>query len=213
MCYFFSQADEAVKVQKRFQAKLKEGKTFKPIDKVSGFSFPQMPVVIRENENFIDTFAWGLIPSWIKTKEEADKIRSFTLNARAESIFEKPSFKNSVIHKRCLIPTTGFYEWQHLGKKKIPYFITLKNEELFAFGGIWEEWINKATGEISLTFSIITTEANPLMSEIHNSKKRMPFILPLENEFKWLNSNLNSNDIQTLMQPFDASLMIAQKIA
>lgn len=212
MCYFFSQADEAVKVIKRFQAKLREGKTFQPVQKAVGFQYPGMPVIVKESENIIDIFNWGLIPSWVRTNSDAEKIRTNTLNARAESIFDKPSFRNSISSKRCLIPATGFYEWQHQGKVKIPYFIEMADHSSFAFGGIWDEWVNTQTGEIHHTFSIITTEANPLMAEIHNSKKRMPFILPQTLESDWLQNNLTKNEMQEIMKPFPQEQMSATRI-
>ena len=103
-----------------------------------------------------------------------------------------------VLHnnQRCLIPTNGFYEWQTIGKQKNPHFIKMETSEIFAFGGIWEEWVDTQTGEIIQTFSIITTEANSLMAEIHNTKKRQPLILPKESESMWLNENLNNSQIQ-----------------
>jgi putative SOS response-associated peptidase YedK len=168
-----------------------------------------MPVIINDNEKVIDVFKWGLIPQWIKSKEEADKIRINTLNARSESIFEKPSFRTAIQTQRCLIPATGFYEWQHQGKSKIPYFIELADKSTFAFGGIFSNWINKETGEIIQTFSIITTDANPLMAEIHNSKKRMPLILEKENEDMWLQGALSKTDIMELLVPFNENKMSA----
>ena len=112
-----------------------------------------------------------------------------TLNARIETIEDKPSFKNS-INKRCLVIADGFYEWQWhdtKGKNKTKYEIGIKDHELFAFAGLYSQWINQHTGEIRDTYTIVTTEANPLMAEIHNIKKRMPIILKPEDETKWLN--------------------------
>ena len=132
----------------------------------------------------IQPFTWGLIPFWSKD----NTIQQYTLNAKIETLAEKPSFKHS-INKRCLVIADGFYEWQWLdpkGKNKQKYIITLPDNGLFAFGGIWSEWVNKATGEIINTYSIVTTQANELMCEIHNSKKRMPVILTPEFEQAWL---------------------------
>ena len=126
----------------------------------------------------------GLIPFWAKD----DSIKQYTLNAKIETLNEKPAFKNSV-KNRCLVIADGFYEWKWLdekGRKKQKYLITLPDSDLFAFAGIWSEWQNKSTGEIINSYSIITTEANELMAEIHNSKKRMPVILTKKNEKDWL---------------------------
>ena len=117
-----------------------------------------------------------------------NSIRKYTLNAKIETLQEKPSFRN-VIDNRCLIITDGFYEWQWLdpkGKRKQKHLITLPENQLFTFGGLWSEWIDKETGEIVNSYSIVTTEANAFMAEIHNSKKRMPVILTKENETSWL---------------------------
>lgn len=122
-------------------------------------------------------------------------------NAKFETIHEKPAFKNSV-NNRCLVITDGFYEWQWLdekGKNKQKYLIALPDNEAFAFAGLWNKWIDKATGEIFKTYTILTTEANELMSRIHNSKKRMPVLLNDKNEMNWLNGQeIKSEDIKLM---------------
>ena len=118
-----------------------------------------------------------------------EDIKKMTLNAKIETIDEKSSFKNSV-NKRCLVIANGFYEWQWLdckGKSKIKYEIGIDNDNLFAFAGLYSQWVNTITGEIKDTYTIVTTQANELMAEIHNTKKRMPIILKQEDEKKWLN--------------------------
>jgi putative SOS response-associated peptidase YedK len=110
------------------------------------------------------------------------------LNAKIETVGEKPSFRNSV-DKRCLVIADGYYEWQWLdpkGKVKQKYELCLPNKELFTFAGLHSEWINKETGEIKKTYTILTTEASPLLAKIHNHKKRMPVVLKQEDESKWL---------------------------
>lgn len=139
---------------------------------INGFSFPLNPVITNEDPNSIKLFNWGLIPNWSRDKE----IRKNTLNARVETIQEKASFKNCV-QNRCLILADGFYEWQwqdELGKKKQKYLIHLPNNEAFAFAGIYSKWVDKQTGELVNTYSMVTTEAKGLMLEIHNSKKGCP---------------------------------------
>ena len=115
------------------------------------------------------------------------------MNAKIENLSEKASFKHC-INQRCLILTNGFYEWKWLdekGKEKQQYLISLPNDKPFAFAGIYSEWTNKNTGELLQTYAMITTEANPLMAEIHNTKKRMPVILTPQNENDWLNETIN----------------------
>ena len=132
-----------------------------------------------------------------------------TINAKADTIFDKPSFRHSIMSKRCIVPSTGFFEWRHEGKDKVPYFIQVINEEIFSMGGIFDVWDNPQTGEIYHSFSIITSEANYLMEYIHNTKKRMPVILSPEDEKRWIDPNLNKEGIKDLLKPFDADKMNA----
>ena len=184
MCFHSQQSKKAEQLESRFNAKIENLALFQAQDYINGFTFPKTPVIANNSPNLIRHFNWGLIPFWAKD----DSIRKYTLNAKIETLHEKPSFKNS-INKRCLVIADGFYEWKWLdpkGKKKQKYLITLPQNNLFTFGGIWSEWIDKETGEIVNSYSIVTTKANEFMAEIHNSKKRMPIILTEENENDWL---------------------------
>jgi len=191
MCFHSKQTKSAIEVENRFNAKITDTSLFKPTNHITAFEFPKTPIITDKDRNIIEHYQWGLIPHWAKN----DEIKKFTLNAKIETLTEKPSFKNS-INKKCLIITDGFYEWQWLddkGRNKQKYLIALPNNELFAFGGIYSEWVDKSTGEIINSYSIITTTANELMSKIHNTKKRMPVILTKENEYDWLNgTDLNN---------------------
>jgi putative SOS response-associated peptidase YedK len=185
MCYHSKQTADAQSLEKRFNAKFDTGEY--TAQRYNGFTFPMTPVITNENSNLIQLYSWGLIPDWSKDH----KFRVNTLNARIETLTEKPSFK-SYVKNRCLILANGFYEWKWLdekGKTKQQYEITLSDNSPFAFAGIYSTWIDKTTGEILNTYSIITTEANELMAEIHNTKKRMPVILTPENEKLWLSGN------------------------
>jgi len=182
MCFYFQQSKDATNLKNRFKAKYSDDK-ISPMGSFNGFTYPKTPVITNEKIDEIELLNWGLIPNWSKDEE----IRKFTLNARVETIKEKPSFRNSV-NKRCLIIADTFFEWQWLdpkGKQKQKYEIFIENKDSFVFGGLWSRWTNKETGEIKDTYTILTCEANKLMSEIHNSKKRMPLIIA--NEFEWLN--------------------------
>lgn len=129
---------------------------------------------------------WDLVPYWAKYRN----IQKATLNARIETIGEKPSFKNSV-NNRCLILVNGFYEWKCLdskGKETQRHFIQLDTEDdAFALGGIYNQWIDKTTGEELTSFSIVTTDANKLNGRIHNTKQRMPLVLSIQAREAWLN--------------------------
>lgn len=175
---------------------------------INAFTHPLCPIVTSNPD--LQYYRWGLIPSWVKTEDQAKEIENMTINAKAETIFEKPSFRNPILFRRCIVPSTGFFEWRHEGRNKIPYYILLKEQEIFSIAGIYEAWNN--CGKIVYSFSIITTEANELMSFIHNTKKRMPVILPQEKEMEWLNPNLTKEDIRHLLIPFDTDAMDAYTI-
>jgi|SRR5659263_8268 len=171
---------------------------------VSGFSHPLLPIVKHDG---IFSFEWGLIPFWIKDNKAAKDIQDMTLNAVGETVFEKPSFRNSVNIKRCLLGINGFYEWRDANKVKYPYFIHTKSSDIFSVGCIYESWTDKNTGEIRNTFSILTTPDNPLLESIHNLKKRMPLILSQEDEKKWIDPKLTPAQINELIKPYAESDM------
>lgn len=184
MCFHSKQSKSAQELQNRFKAKFENEALFAP-SIYNGFQFPKTPVITNKQPEKIHFFNWGLIPFWAKD----DSIKKNTLNARIETIHEKPAFRN-VVNNRCLILADGFYEWQWLddkGKQKQKYELTLPDNELFAFAGLYSEWTDKSTGEIISTYTILTTEANELMSKIHNTKKRMPVIVSADYELTWLN--------------------------
>lgn len=183
MCYYTRQTKSPQELQRRFRACLEEGVSFQP-GFYNAFQYPEIPLITNKKTNVIQLFTWGLIPSWAKD----DSIKKFTLNARLETIQEKPGFR-SAINNRCLVLADAFYEWQWLdekGKHKQRYELTLPGEEAFAFAGLYSEWVDKTTGEMRNTFTILTVQANALMSKIHNSKKRMPVIVAKDHELDWL---------------------------
>ena len=185
MCFHSQQQKSPQEIAKRFNLGI-ENVPQNVTGIFNGFDFPKTPIITGSETNKVQLFNWGLIPNWSIDED----IRKFTLNAKIETLAQKPSFKN-VINNRCLILSTGFFEWQwrdSKGKNKRKYLITRPEESLFTFAGLWSEWVNPETGEVKKTYSIITTEANELMSEIHNSKKRMPVIVPKNREFDWLNA-------------------------
>ena len=190
-----------------------EGQEWQPVYHSSGFSFLQMPVITQADPKYVQLFNWGLIPSWVKSKVDADKLKAQTLNARSETAFEKPSFRSGIKYNRCLIPADGFFEWMDVNKKKYPHYIFMKNQELFCFGGIYANWTDRFTGELIQSFSILTTDANPMMEKIHNSKKRMPVIIPSNGYEHWLDNNLMPKDIQQFFKPFSESEMANHTIS
>jgi len=177
---------------------------------VSGFVHPKLPIVKSDG---VFLYEWGLIPLWAKDTVVAKDISNKTLNAIGETVFEKPSFRNSIVSKRCLLGINGFYEWRDFNGKKYPYHVRAKGDELFSLGCIYENWVDKSTGEIRNTFSIITTPANSMMEKIHNLKKRMPLIISRNDEGKWVDPKLNAEDIKSLIKPYPESGMEAYTIS
>lgn len=183
MCFYFQMSKSAQEVQHRFKTKKNEASACTS-GMYNGFAHPKTMVITHHATDTLQCFEWGLIPHWAKD----DTIQKNTLNARIETVHEKPSFRKAASN-RCIIPADGFFEWQWLdpkGKSKQRYQLHISDDQLFAFAGIWSTWVDVQTGEIRNTYSILTTAAQGLMEEIHNSKKRMPVILQPEFEMEWL---------------------------
>tara|TARA_B100000745_G_scaffold292737_1_gene233952 strand:+ start:199 stop:804 length:606 start_codon:yes stop_codon:yes gene_type:complete len=156
----------------------------------------EMPVII---ENQVVNMKWGLIPSWSQNKSFANKL----INARGETLLEKPSFKNLVDTQRCIVPSNGFYEWDPVSK--LPYFVKPADSSLMNFCGLHTLWMDENRRPVN-TFTIITTKSNQIMSEIHN---RMPVILEQGSEKKWLSRSNNFTAVQSLVKPIsDSSISI-----
>jgi len=186
---------------------------------VKGFDFPLMPVISNDKPEEIQMFRWGFVPSHIRSQEKAQEFlnKYNTLNAKAETLFESRLFGEAIQQQRCLVLCSGFFEWRHKnpGKKnseKYAFYVSLKDEGMFVFGGIWEQFTNKSTGEIIHTYSIITTQANELMELVHNTKKRMPLIISPGKALKWLDPKLTEAEIKTFFVPFDADKLKARPI-
>jgi putative SOS response-associated peptidase YedK len=179
---------------------------------VSGFDHPTLFIYTNEAPMTPIVASWGLVPSWSENKES---IWNKTLNARGETIFDKPAFKDSALNKRCILFLEGFCEHHHKTKKMFPYLITVKDKDLFAVAGLWNKWQDEL-GEMITTFSIVTTKANDLMAEIHNNpsqpEARMPLILTANRIEQWLNNELNAEGVQQLIQPLSDGLLSAYTV-
>jgi putative SOS response-associated peptidase YedK len=206
MCYHYDAAGNK-KAMKRFEF-LKKSEEYSAPKNANAFAFPKMPIVTNKNPDTIQLFNWGLMPHWA-SKEKVNELKKTTLNARAETIFDLNSFREAATHNRCLVLADSFYEWRTVGRTRIPYLISLKNNETFAMGGIWSVWKSVENGEEHHTFSIVTVPANPLMAYIHNTKLRMPLILPYGTEENWIDPSLSQQQISGMMLPFDQSQMAA----
>lgn len=171
---------------------------------------PSQPVAVVPNDgcNQLDFYIWGLIPFWAKDPAIGNRM----INARAETLAEKPTFKSAFRHRRCLVLADGFYEWKQEpgNKSKTPMRIQLKSGEAFAFAGLWDRW-NSPDGSEIRSCTIITTSPNEFMSSIHN---RMPAILPEKDLLRWIDPETSDpGQLQGLLQPYPSELMIAYPVS
>jgi putative SOS response-associated peptidase YedK len=200
MCgrYSFAVVDELI--EQRFGIRVRTA-----IYKARYNCAPGQPLAVIPNNNphELCMFHWGLIPFWAKEKSVGYKL----INAKSETITEKPSYKNAFRSRRCLVPADSFFEWKK-DAEKTPYRILMKNEEAFAMAGIWDQWTSPE-GENIHSFSILTTSSNELMSGIHD---RMPVILNKADEQHWL-SPLSDDELLSFLKPYPSEKMKTYKIS
>lgn len=200
MCGRFSQTHSGKAVAEAFQLS-----TVPDITPRHNIAPSQLVAVITQSAKTGDRIhhekKWGLIPGW----SEDPKMGQRLINARAETVAEKPSFRNAFQRRRCLIITDGFYEWQKLegGRGKQPYLIRMKSRSLFAFAGLWERWKVPETDDAIFSCTILTTTANEAMTSIHH---RMPVILPPDAYDAWIDTTFdNASVLKSLLQPYEAT--------
>ncbi|HRN72930.1 MAG TPA: SOS response-associated peptidase family protein [Ginsengibacter sp.] len=230
MCYYNGQAlqgQQEIRL-KQFEAKLNLSENLgRPL--ISGFDYGESIVLKRKvnEEGFeIAMMEWGFIPQYLATREEVAKMRTgyrdktgkfkppmVMLNAVGEEILMPGKiFRDAALTRRCLIISTGFYEWRHVypvnkktgqplkTAKKYPYFISLKERPYFFMAGVWQPWTDRDTGEYVESFAIVTTAANSLMAQIHNSKRRMPLLLDEAHAFEWLLGDPDEKRLQEIVR-------------
>ena len=208
MCYTATQTSKAYEYQDYYHAsivKLEDIEKMQTWYKADGFSHPKLLVLIdHEGNRELELQQWGLMPTWNMPLTEMLKKAKGNLNARAETIRELNSFKNSIKSKRCIIPVNSFFEYQHIGegkeKKKLPYLIHPVNQPFFNLAGIYSHYLNPETKQWLTTFSIVTEPANNFMADIHNSAKRMPLMLANELISDWINPNSSAAMIDEILQ-------------
>ncbi len=203
MCGRYSFITPAPSAEARFEAVFAEPAPLR----YNAAPSQQLPVITNAAPDRVQLLRWGLVPAWSRDPGGGPK----PINARAETLADKPSFRLLLARRRCLVLADGFYEWQATPAGKVPHRILLRNEQPFAFAGLWDEWVDRATGELHPTFTIITTEPNELMAGIHN---RMPVILPdRAAELAWLDDDQKMAAHQQQLQPFAATAMQAYVIS
>lgn len=241
MCYY-----NGVKIKYNDFIRLKELEHQYPFEDLSiavqsGFEYSNWPVIkpTMNGDWEMVKMEWGFLPFYLKDREAVKKYREgykdekgkfhtavITLNAIGEELLAPHKmFRDSALRRRCIVLSSGFYEWRHvpqIGKSgkilkatlKYPYFIKPAKGNFFLMAGVWQPWTDKETGETMDTFAIVTTKANELMAEVHNTKKRMPTILPDDLAWRWLMEDLTENEIKEISAyQFPSELMNAYSIA
>jgi putative SOS response-associated peptidase YedK len=203
MCGRFTQRQPATRLKKEFGVEevpeVEARYNIAPTQSILGVR--QMP-----DGREMSLLKWGLIPSWAKDSLMGVKL----INARSETVTEKPSFREAFKRRRCVIPADGFYEWQRTGGRKQPFFFHLRDDRPFSFAGLWDKWKNE-DGEVIESCTILTTEANEVLSPVHD---RMPVILHPETYELWLDDDVRKSDLRMeLLQPFPASEMRAYPVS
>jgi putative SOS response-associated peptidase YedK len=167
----------------------------------------QQVLIIRQGERGkkISAVRWGLLPHWAKDEKLSHKL----INARAETVQDKPVFQDAFKERRCIVPATGFYEWKTVGNRKQPYFIKMNNGRLFAMAGIWESW-QGPKGEAIESCAILTTDANTIVGKIHD---RMPVILPQSSYGLWLDPIRNGQSYHEYFHSYDPFKMTAYQVS
>lgn len=169
----------------------------------------EVPVILRDhNRNAAKLMKWGLVPSWLPDPSIGQRM----INARAETLLEKSSFKGLVGSRRCVIPADGFYEWRHEGNRKVPVWIHLRNRKPFVFAGLWDCWRDRHTGKELYSFTIITCEPNALLRPLHD---RMPVIYDREMGQRWLGRRIDMRPrmLLGLLGPYPSELMEARDVS
>jgi putative SOS response-associated peptidase YedK len=166
----------------------------------------EQPVIVHGNGNALVPMRWGLIPSWAKDPAIGQRM----INARAETLPEKPAFRQLLKNKRCLVPASGFFEWKKNGAQKIPYYFFLKDAPLFAFAGLYDAWTSPG-GLVIRSYTVITTAPNGLVAQVHN---RMPAILLQKNEERWVGQQpIVPADLTSLLAPYPEDAMAMHRVS
>ena len=203
MCGRFSNRSSAEKIKKEFKVEavpsIETRYNIAPTQKILGISQ-------ESNERAAVLFKWGLVPSWAKDASMGPRL----INARSETVTEKPAFRDSFKRRRCIIPADGYYEWQKTGGRKQPYYFIMRDEHPFGVAGLWDRW-KSPEGEVIETCTILTTEANEMAGEIHD---RMPVILHLDDYSLWLDHDTRKLEmVEDLLRPYPADEMASYPVS
>ena len=210
MCYRTGISKEAKELKEHFGVEFTQPETWNPRHTINGFEYPKTPIITDDKPLDIQLGRWALIPHFVKDVKAFRK-KSNTLNAKIETVSELPSYRNS-INRRCLVIVDRFYEYKWLdekGKQKSLHEITVPDKSIFTLAGLHSKYTDEDTGELIESYTILTTEANTLMAQIHNSAKRMPVVLHKDEENLWLNDDAlehyyNRSEIELVAVPVES---------
>ena len=208
MCGRSSLTKQEKELEERFHASFysEDLERYNPLPNFNVAPTHMHPVITSKEPDQFHLFRWGLIPFWAKDVKIGYKM----INARVETILEKPSYRNAVKKRRCLVPFDGFYEWKKGPKgQKLPFRIITTNVEIFTIAGIWETW-KSPDGELIKSFSLLTQKANALVNDIHD---RMPAILLPEQEKLWIDEQLSPEEAIKLIEPYPVEWMKAYRVS
>ncbi len=198
MCGRYKLVTAPVDLEEYFEAIISNAGTIEPLLNVTPGMFVPVVAIGRDKVPVITTFRWGLVPSWAKDPKTGYKM----INARSETITEKPSFAQPFQRRRCIVPSNGFYEWKTEGKTKTPHFVHRTDDDIMAFAGIYDRW-KYPDGKDLFTYSIITTSANERIHDIH---ERMPVVLEKTDFKRWLSPEASQDELKALLHPFSTDL-------
>jgi putative SOS response-associated peptidase YedK len=214
MCFYYSITRKSVnalvkgKIVKQEQVNLFDEQYI-----VNGFDHPRMPLITNDRAGEIQYFQWGFLPSSLESLQQANDFlgKYNTLNANASSISSSKLFSEAFVQRRCLVLCSGFFEWRKVNNEKIPYYITLQNDEVFVFAGIWNKTTDRKGNSLH-SFAILTIDANEIMATIHNTKARMPLILSPNDAHLWLQPGLSATELNALLKPLPSKEFKAHTI-
>lgn len=208
MCGRSSLTKTEKELEKRFNSTFYSDdlERYNPIPNYNVTPTTRMPVITNLQPDKFQLYRWGLVPFW--TKDIKKMVAP--INAKIETLEEKPMFKNLVKGQRCIVPMDGFYEWKKLDAKETqPYYISLKDQDVFSVAGLWDSW-KSPEGELLFSYTIITMAANEFMTQMHD---RMPAILTPDMEKLWLEENVSATQLLDILQPYDPDQMKAHKVS
>jgi len=204
MCgrFSFIVTQKKQKIQQQFKLKTLPSNL---VSRYNAAPSQDLAVITNDKQDEISFLRWGLIPTWAKDKNIGYKM----INARAETLTQKPSFKTLIYKRRCLVLADGFYEWKKTKSGKIPYRVTLKDGATFGLAGLWTHWKDEGGQDIK-SFTIITTNANSLVKKLHD---RMPVMLTPDQKDDWLNVQLPQDDVLKMLKPISANQLTMYSVS